>query len=298
MPPLFSVIIPTYNRAPLLGACIEAVLKQKFTDWELIVVDDGSTDNTEEVVFPYLQDKRCKYIKQENKGVSAARNKGAAIANGNYLLFLDSDDFVATNWLESFYATTRKSNVSIVCCKALLTDNKGRVDKIHFNSLYNRHDEKVFFLQYAGTFMINISLFRKFGGYLDNLKFGENSELLNRIIFYSDTKPVLVDDFLVTFNTSFSVYNRNAKFPQRLMNKSFELLINVNAEYWNHNQKDFVFLIRRYIVSEVVLGNFLKTLNIISLYFFQYPRGLFKYLILLFLFPFYRKYLLLKGFRK
>ncbi|MBR5167935.1 MAG: glycosyltransferase family 2 protein [Salinivirgaceae bacterium] len=94
----FSVITPTYNRAAFLPKAIESVLAQTYTDWELIIVDDGSTDNTREVVSQY-KDKRITYIYQENAERSAARNNGIAHAKGEYVCFLDSDDYYLENFL-------------------------------------------------------------------------------------------------------------------------------------------------------------------------------------------------------
>jgi len=92
--PKVSVIIPTYNRAELLPRAIKSVLEQTYQDFEIIVVDDGSTDNTEEVIKEFQeQDKRIKYIKHDkNKGGSAARNTGIKAARGEYIAFQDSDD--------------------------------------------------------------------------------------------------------------------------------------------------------------------------------------------------------------
>lgn len=92
MSPAVSVIIPSYNRAHMLGTAINSVLAQVFQDWELIVVDDGSTDNTEEVVHAF-GDERIRYIRQgRNSGASAARNRCLAVSRGRYVAFLDSDD--------------------------------------------------------------------------------------------------------------------------------------------------------------------------------------------------------------
>lgn len=97
---LFSIIIPTYNRATFLPMAIESVLAQTYTDWELIIVDDGSTDNTKDVVFQY-QDKRIRYIYQHNAERSVARNNGIANATGEYVCFLDSDDSYQKDYLKS-----------------------------------------------------------------------------------------------------------------------------------------------------------------------------------------------------
>lgn len=94
-----SVIIPTYNRAHVLREAIDSVLSQKYSDLELLVVDDGSTDHTKEVASSYTS--KLAYIYQEHKGVSAARNRGIKQAQGNYLSFLDSDDL----WLPDKLST-------------------------------------------------------------------------------------------------------------------------------------------------------------------------------------------------
>lgn len=90
--PTVSVVIPAYNRAHLLGRAINSVMSQTLDDWELLVVDDGSTDNTEEVVSAF-QDPRVKYLRHvSNRGATAARNTGIKAAVGEFVGFLDSDD--------------------------------------------------------------------------------------------------------------------------------------------------------------------------------------------------------------
>ncbi|HEY5588734.1 MAG TPA: glycosyltransferase family 2 protein, partial [Candidatus Paceibacterota bacterium] len=92
--PKISVIIPTYNRANLIRNTIMGVINQTFTDWELLVVDDGSTDNTKEIVDELIKnDNRIKYFYQEaSGGPSSPRNLGIEKATGEYVAFLDSDD--------------------------------------------------------------------------------------------------------------------------------------------------------------------------------------------------------------
>jgi len=92
--PTVSVIIPTYNRAHLIGRAIKSVLNQTYQDFELIIIDDGSTDDTEDIIRQFQEkDKRIKYVKHDkNKGGSAARNTGIKAAKGEYIAFLDSDD--------------------------------------------------------------------------------------------------------------------------------------------------------------------------------------------------------------
>jgi len=97
--PRVSVIIPTYNRANMVGRAIKSVLEQTFTDWELIVVDDGSQDHTGAAVADY-GDPRIQYIYQENSGTPGARNTGIQASSGEYIALLDSDDLFLPNKLE------------------------------------------------------------------------------------------------------------------------------------------------------------------------------------------------------
>lgn len=90
--PKVSVVIPTYNRAKLVTQAIDSVLAQTYEDFEIIVVDDGSTDNTCEALEPYIREKKIRYIYQENLGEPGARNTGIRVAEGEYIAFLDSDD--------------------------------------------------------------------------------------------------------------------------------------------------------------------------------------------------------------
>lgn len=95
----FSIIIPTYNRAWCIERAMKSVLAQDFRDWEMIIVDDGSTDNTKDIVEEYLSDSRIRYFYKENGGVGSARNLGMEQASGRYLMFLDSDDEFVANAL-------------------------------------------------------------------------------------------------------------------------------------------------------------------------------------------------------
>jgi len=97
--PLVSVILPVYNCEKYVGEAIESVLNQTFKDFELIIID-GSTDRTEEVIKPYLADKRVKYQKQIGKGYAAAYNQGYKVAKGKYICFQDADDISLPTRLE------------------------------------------------------------------------------------------------------------------------------------------------------------------------------------------------------
>ncbi len=101
---MISVVVPAYNAAGVIERCIDSVLRQTYLDFELLIIDDGSTDETAETVAAKAaQDTRIRLIRQENAGVSSARNTGIAAASGELLCFIDSDDTVSANYLETLH---------------------------------------------------------------------------------------------------------------------------------------------------------------------------------------------------
>lgn len=122
--PFFSVILPTFNRASIIQNAIDSVLNQKFKNWELIVVDDGSADNTEDIVRQY-DDVRIKYMWKTNEERSIARNYGIERALGEYICFLDSDDQYLENHFEvlSKEINDSENKVAIFHTKARLIRN-------------------------------------------------------------------------------------------------------------------------------------------------------------------------------
>ena len=115
-----SIIVPCYNQAQYLDEALQSVLDQTYTDWECIIVNDGSPDNTAEVAQKWLQlDSRFKYIYQGNAGLSAARNVGISSAKGEFILPLDSDDKIGKDYLRLALGKFREdSNLKVIYCRA------------------------------------------------------------------------------------------------------------------------------------------------------------------------------------
>ncbi|MFP3089895.1 glycosyltransferase [Treponema sp. TIM-1] len=112
---LVSIIVPCYNQARYLDICLESVISQTYPDWECIIVNDGSPDNTDEIAQKWCKrDSRFRYFKKENGGVSSARNYGLKIANGDYIQFLDSDDIIANNKFELQLKLLKKNSCDII----------------------------------------------------------------------------------------------------------------------------------------------------------------------------------------
>ncbi len=102
MSDLISVVIPSYNKAPFICNTIESILNQTYSDFEIVIVDDGSTDDSLEKIEQRFNDERIKIIAKQNGGPSSARNRGVEESKGKWILFLDADDMLLPNALESF----------------------------------------------------------------------------------------------------------------------------------------------------------------------------------------------------
>ena len=125
-PPLATVITPTYNRADFLGQAVESVLAQTYPHFEMLVVDDGSTDGTPAVMKRYLSDERIRYFHQRNQGQSVARNLALSHARGEFVCFLDSDNaWVPEKLAVSLAAMETHPDVDVVYGDAIRIDETG-----------------------------------------------------------------------------------------------------------------------------------------------------------------------------
>lgn len=173
--PKISIVIPCYNQAEYLDDCFQSLFKQQFEFWEAILVDDGSTDQTESLGRAFAKkEPRIQYIKQMNKGLSAARNVGMKIAKGEFLLFLDSDDWLEPNCLKSFADFIPSyPEVKLFRCGYAYRDKPGgRVFHSHLPSSDGNTYPRVL-TQNIGpchSILIRRSFAEKFGGFDQSLK--------------------------------------------------------------------------------------------------------------------------------
>ena len=125
--PFFSIIIPTYNRVDLLPRCIDSVMNQSFTDFEVLVVDNYSEDGTKDLLEQYSQkDSRIRYIQEHNNGIIAhSRNVGVKAARGQYICFLDSDDWYRKDKLELSYQCIKDLNADLIYHPLVVVSSKG-----------------------------------------------------------------------------------------------------------------------------------------------------------------------------
>ena len=129
-----SIIVPIYNVSYYLDNCIESITKQTYSNLEIILVNDGSTDNSNDICQKWEKiDKRITYINQKNSGVSVARNNGIKKATGKYISFVDGDDYLEINFIKTLYNFTVKNNVDVSICDYYLITNQGKKEMNHFD---------------------------------------------------------------------------------------------------------------------------------------------------------------------
>lgn len=129
--PLISIIVPVYNSDKFLQRCLNSIVNQTFSDFELILIDDGSTDNSSEICDEYKsKDNRIIVCHQKNQGSAVARNKAIAMAKGEYLAFVDSDDYIHPRYLEILSSIAKQRDADIVVCSFA----KGLEESFEWNS--------------------------------------------------------------------------------------------------------------------------------------------------------------------
>ena len=140
---LISVIVPVYNVEAYVAKCIESIQNQSYQHLEIILVDDGSTDDSGDICDQYAAyDDRIKVIHQENGGISAARNTGIEAANGDYITFVDSDDYIAPNMYEDMLHILKDNDLDILECTAFRDKDGTIIEGCNDGSLeiFNRHE--------------------------------------------------------------------------------------------------------------------------------------------------------------
>ena len=140
---LISIIIPAYNSENYVSECIDSVINQTYKNIEIVIINDGSTDNTLSIIQGYQKkDKRIVLINQKNMGVYESRCNGIRVAHGKYITFLDADDLLTYDCIEVMYNSIKKYNSNIVRCNFKYLSNKGYVtNKLKVkNGSYSKKD--------------------------------------------------------------------------------------------------------------------------------------------------------------
>lgn len=216
MPASISVVIVTYNRGNLISFAIDSVLSQEFLDFELIIIDDSSTDNTEEIIKKYLFDDRIKYFKVEKcKSISQVRNAAWPHVSGKYVAILDSDDAWCDNLkLKKQYDFLEKnSKIVLVGSGAFIVNSYGKKIETIIKPEFDVEIKKDFFVKnpfFHSSVMYRAEIIKKIGGYDENIRFGEDLDLWLRL--GKDWELYNIQEALIEYRT----HNDNEANKHRL----------------------------------------------------------------------------------
>jgi glycosyltransferase involved in cell wall biosynthesis len=227
---MISIITPTYNRELLVQTTIKSIQAQTFTDWELIIVDDGSTDNTDQAVKPFLEDSRIRYVKKENSGQAASLNVGVGYAKGTFITFLDSDDEAYPEWLQTVSAEI-KEDTGIACSCAIRKFMDGTTIQEDLGE-FHLFGEKMMLKFTCGSLFIRKELFEAIGGYDASLPANIQTDLGYRLIEQirkTNYKIVPIRKYLIQINIHAGPrirtnYKRKSEGGAQFLKKHFAFL--------------------------------------------------------------------------
>ena len=229
--PYFSIIVATYNRASFLPTCIESVLNQTYTHWELIIIDDGSTDETKEVVSKYT-DERVIYRYQNNSERSSARNNGIRISSGDYCFFLDSDDWYLPNHLQVHADAISESSHPVELTHSWY---KNKINSEFEIFPFPEVDQKNFKLDIANFPLLPCICFHKKilaeFKFDQNLSIGEDTELFLRIISKFPYRLINEITFVYNHHGDNSVYDYSISYLHKI-EASWTLIYSNHRKYF------------------------------------------------------------------
>ena len=264
---MISIIIPTYNRAHLICETISSIINQSYRNWELIIVDDGSTDKTFKVVKPFLEDTRINIVKRPRNrpsGGNAARNYGLEISQGNYVKWLDSDDLLEKDCLEKQFNTLISDNADVIFCRSRFFNQNSTTGKIEFGPLWNEGFKK------PGNILENFILgqlrFSNNDGlwkrnilpdkpYSENLKNSQEFLMITRMLA-KNIKVELIDEVLVLVRThtdqmaskrDYSVYAKNQILARYLVIKDLKNNNKITLKIYSYLLKSIIYYIAQQI---------------------------------------------------
>lgn len=260
--PKISVIIPVYNTEQYLAQCLDSVLGQTFHDIEIICVNDGSTDNSLQILTQYAKrDNRIMVINQQNSGVVAARNNAIAVAKSDLIFPLDSDDFIAPNALEKMYECFKSGCGDIITCRVMLCGNQSGEMRLHKPTKFNMARDNC---------LVNAALFRKSdfvacGGYSPKYYTAlEDYDLWLNLIFNHNKQIYRVPEILFYYRIKNKADSRN--WQHRTEHR--ELVRQMYRQY--NKMRPFIILnkIRNHIIK---FGHFLFRIQNGKIKIFKIP---------------------------
>lgn len=222
---LISVIVPVYNSEKTLKHCLDSIIDQTYKNIEIIIVNDGSTDNSETICKEYQnKDRRIKYIYQNNSGVSNARNNGIKYSNGQYVSFVDSDDYISPDMIFKMYKALKKEKVDVIRCKAIRLESNNMQTP---ESLYELENKKITSNEITKNVILHFITDEKtIGSYVWVLLINKEiiMEFNEKLYFMEDTdffiKLLLNINSIYFLNEALYFYNYNTESISKNKNNS------------------------------------------------------------------------------
>lgn len=251
--PLVSIIIPTYNRAHLITETLDSIIVQTYRNWECIIVDDGSIDNTAEVVQAYAtKDPRFQYHQRPNihkPGGNGARNYGLKLSKGEYINWFDSDDLISPNKLEYQVSALREHNPDVIICEWLFFVSK---DDVNYSKSYSYKDFKGGFelLNYLGSnstyipihaYLIKSEIINLSGMWNESLKINQDGEFMVRVLLRTTTVKFVANAYALYRK---SISNNTSSYKKEKLNdliKSWKLISKHCRPFINKKKNIYVF---------------------------------------------------------
>lgn len=235
MYPKVSIILPTFNAENTIKTTIESLNNLKYENLEILVINDGSTDNTIKIIEKISDSKKTKIINQKNEGVSVARNRGIKAATGKYCFFIDSDDVLEKNSITKLVSMAEKEKLNLVCCNysefnsTKLKNKKGDINTSFIASNKKKIAENydVFFVQSACAKLINLYFLKKY-----HLIFNEKMKLGEDLTFSLNLLSV-VDKIGYVGSATYNIFNVNPTSLSKRYVSDLDKDIELQDKVWN-----------------------------------------------------------------
>ena len=215
-----TIIVPVYNSEKYISRCIDSILNQSFKDYELLIINDGSKDGSLKIIKDYeKKDKRIKVIDQKNMGVAKTRNKGIKLASGEYIMFIDNDDYIENDYLKTYYDAIKDTDYDIVMGGYKRKDEDGNIVQQLAITKENEWSKYIVVAPWAKIYRKNFLIDNKIEYF--SYKIGE--DVYFNLIAYSNSKNIKVinnTDYIWFFNKE-SVSNTS----QRGLNDEVDILV-------------------------------------------------------------------------
>lgn len=240
----FSIIIPCYNLENYISKTIENVLKQTYINFELVLIDDGSTDNTLKILKTYeKRDNRIIVISKENGGVSSARNIGISKAAGEYILFLDGDDLIENNLLAKAQEIFEQGNVDMFSFGYKKTmDDINSVIKRYYSEKYNKKT-------FTGVYFQNLYFSKKISQVMCSFIIKKSIVMDNQILFDENTKYAEDQEFQLKCNVNcksiyyeakeyfYYIQREGSAINQKMVRENFDVYFRMNKYIKEDNKR-------------------------------------------------------------